>query len=100
MKAVAINPQWVLYGVAAGVGLIVLNQLMRGRVVASAASSVAQLPIDLFLGGAEGLFGLPDPRTDASKSKCAAALAVGDCWSASFACPAADYLRCMKQKYL
>lgn len=94
------NPRWILYGVGAGVALLALNALVSGRLVAGAASALGRLPVDAFMGGAEGLLGLPDTRTAAAQSKCATAKASGDCWEASLQCPAIDYLRCMREKYL
>jgi len=95
-----IRPEWVLYGVGLAVGAVVVNQLLSGRLVSRAAESVARLPVDVFYGGAQGVLGLPDTRTAAMQAECAAAKAAGDCWAASFACPALDYLRCLRDKYL
>lgn len=95
-----IRTEWVLYGVGLAVGALVLNQLLSGRLVSNTAAAVARLPVDVFYGGAQGVLGLPDTRTDAARADCAAAQASGDCWAASFACPAVDYLRCLRDKYL
>jgi hypothetical protein len=96
----AIRPEWVVYGVGLAVAAVVVNQFLSGRLVSRTAESVARLPVDVFYGGAQGVFGLPDTRTGQAQSECAAAKAKGDCWAASFACPAADYLRCLREKYL
>lgn len=86
-----IRPEWVLWGVGAGVGLLALNALLGGRILTVAAQSVARAPVDVFMGGADGLFGLPDTRTAQSVSACEAARAAGDDWGASFYCPASRW---------
>lgn len=93
MKIPAIKPEWVLWGVGAGVGLLAINALLGGRIVSGAAGAVARAPVDAFIGGAEGLFGLPDPRSAESQTRCDAARATGDDWVASFVCPAGSWVR-------
>lgn len=90
---IKIRPEWVMWGIGAGVGLLALNALLSGRIVSGAAGAVARAPVDAFIGGAEGLFGFPDTRTPESVGKCAAAGAVGDDWGASFVCPALTWVR-------
>lgn len=94
-----IKPAWILYGAAGVVALLAVNAMLGGRLLASLAGSVAEVPVDLFVGAAEGLTGLPDTRTAESVSKCEAAMRAGDCWEASFVCPAGDYLACLRNKY-
>lgn len=93
MTLPAIRSDWVLWGLAAGVGLVALNAVLSGRLLTSSAQAVGRAPVDLFVGGLEGLFGLPDTRTDASKTRCQQALESGNDWEASFSCPAADAVR-------
>ena len=88
-----IKPVWVLWGLGAGAALIALNSLLSGRIASGTAAAVGRLPSDIVIGGAEGLFGLPDPRTAESVSRCDAARAAGDDWSASFYCPASSWIR-------
>lgn len=93
MKLPAIKSEWLFWGVGAGVVLLVLNSVMNGRIVSQTAAAVGRLPSDLIYGGAEGLFGIPDTRKGETQSKCAAALASGDDWGASFNCPALPWGR-------
>lgn len=88
-----IKPEWILWGVGAGVGLLALNAMLSGRLLTASAGAVARAPVDAFIGGAEGLFGLPDTRTPQSVSECEAARMAGDDWSASFVCPAMTWAR-------
>jgi hypothetical protein len=88
-----VRPEWVLWGIGAGVAVLVVNKMLSGRIVTGAASTVGRLPSDIIIGGAEGLLGLPDPRTAESQSRCAAARAAGDDWGASFYCPASEWFR-------
>lgn len=88
-----IKPEWILWGVGAGVGLLALNAFMSGRLLSGSAEAIARAPVDVFIGGAEGLLGLPDPRTDANKARCKAALEAGNDWQASFYCPAAEAVK-------
>lgn len=88
-----IRPEWVLYGVGAGVALIALNALLSGRLLTASAGAVARAPVDAFIGGAEGFLGLPDTRTPESVTECERARAAGDDWVASFVCPAATWFR-------
>ncbi len=88
-----IKPEWVLWGVGAGVGLLALNAFLSGRIVSSTAAAVGRLPIDVFMGGADGLLGLPDTRTPDAMSECEKARAMGDDWKASFYCPAATWFK-------
>ena len=96
----AIPTKWILYGVGAGVALLILNKLAGGRLVAGAASAVVQVPVDVFYGVTDGVFGLPDTRVPATVDACTAAKESGDCWEASFQCPALDYMACLRDKYL
>lgn len=93
MKIGAVRLEWVLWGVGAGVGLLVLNSMLSGRILTGAAGAVARAPVDAFIGGAEGFLGLPDPRSAQSQDACAAALVAGDDWRASFYCPAMTWAR-------
>lgn len=86
-----IKPVWVLYGIGAGAALIAINALLSGRIASGTAAAVGRLPGDIVIGGAEGLLGLPDPRTSENLSLCEAARAAGDDWTASFYCPAASW---------
>ncbi|MDZ7593221.1 MAG: hypothetical protein U0932_01090 [Thiobacillus sp.] len=86
-----INPTWVLWGIGAGAALLVLNSLLGGRILSAAAGAAARAPGDIFMGGVEGMTGLPDTRTADSKNKCRAALEAGDDWAASFYCPAGTW---------
>ncbi len=86
----AIRAEWIVWGLAAGVGLLALNAFLSGRLLTSSAGAVARAPVDVFIGGLDGLLGLPDPRSVESHTKCQKALAAGDDWTASFHCPAAD----------
>lgn len=88
-----INPEWVLWGVGAGVALIALNAMLSGRLLTASAGAAARAPVDTFIGGAEGLFGLPDTRTAASVSACEVAHAAGDDWKASLVCPAHSWFK-------
>jgi len=88
-----IKPEWVLYGVGAGVALIALNALLGGHLLTKSAGAVARAPVDAFIGGAEGLFGLPDTRTAESMTECDRARAAGEDWAASFACPAVSWFK-------
>lgn len=90
---IKIKPEWVMWGVGAGVGLLALNALLSGRLVAGAAGAVARAPVDAFIGGAEGFLGLPDTRTEQSVSACAVAQVNGDDWRASFVCPAVAWFK-------
>lgn len=87
-----IKPIWILYGVGAGVALLALNNLLSGRIISGTAGAVARLPSDVIIGGAEGLFGLPDTRTAASMTECEKARAAGDDFRASFYCPAKTWI--------
>lgn len=89
----AIKPQWILWGLAAGVALIVLNRLASGQLAAQAAQSVTRLPFDFFRGATEGIIGLPDPAAPAAQTECDKALAAGDDWKASFYCPASRWAK-------
>lgn len=89
-----IKPEWILWGVGAGVVLLVLNSMARGGVMASAGSAVGRLPFD-FAGGvvdgvSDGAYNAFDSLAGvfgASDSDCAKAKAAGDatgvylkCW--------------------
>lgn len=87
-----IKPVWVMYGVGAGVALLALNALLSGRIISGTAGAVARLPGDLVIGGAEGLFGLPDPRKAAAMTECEKARASGNDFKASFYCPAKTWI--------
>lgn len=93
------RPQLILYGVGAAVVLLLVNRMLSGRLVASTVATVAQLPSDVVIGASEGLLGLPDTRAPEAKTACQVAKESGDCWEASFQCPALSYLDCLKQKY-
>lgn len=88
-----IRQDLLMYGIGAAVALILVNRIMDGRVVSGAASSIASVPVDVFMGAADGLIGLPDTRTPQARSACQAARDAGDDWEASFQCPAADWFR-------
>lgn len=88
-----IKPQWILWGLAAGVALIIVNRMASGRLVAGAAESVTRVPFDAFRGVTEGVFGLPDPASPVAMSECEKALAAGDDWKASFYCPATSWAK-------
>lgn len=85
-----IKIEWVVWGVGAGVALLALNAFLSGRLLSSTAGAVARAPVDIFIGGTEGLTGLPDPRKAESISRCQQAKAAGNDWEASFYCPAAS----------
>lgn len=87
-----IKPVWIMYGVGAGVALLALNALLSGRIISGTAGAVARLPGDLVIGGAEGLLGLPDPRSSASMTECERARLSGDDFRASFYCPAKTWI--------
>lgn len=89
----AIKPEWIVWGLGAGVAVIVINSLVNGSLLTKTASTVGRVPIDVFIGGAEGLLGLPDTRTRENQAKCAAARAAGRDWEASFVCPAATWFK-------
>lgn len=89
----------LLYGVAAAAALLIVNRMLSGRLVSGAVETVAALPSDLVIGASAGMFGVPDTRTPAAKTACQQAKEAGDCWEASFQCPALGYLDCLRQKY-
>lgn len=82
-----------MWGVGAGLCLLVLNQVLSGKLATNAAKSVARLPVDAFYGAADGFLGVPDTRTADSVSKCEAARLAGDDFKASFYCPAATWVK-------
>lgn len=83
-----IRLEWVLWGAGIGAGILILNQILSGRLLTQTAAATARAPVDLYIGATEGLLGLPDPRTPENQSKCDAALKAGNDWEASFYCPA------------
>lgn len=85
----AVRVEWIIWGVSVGAAVLVLNQLMSGRLLSSASEAAARAPVDMFYGATRGALGVPDTRTDESKAKCEAAIAAGNDWEASFYCPAA-----------
>lgn len=89
----------LIYGVGAAVALLIVNRMLSGRIVSGAVETVAALPSDLVIGASAGLFNAPDTRTPAAQSACQQAKEAGDCWEASFQCPALSYLDCLRQKY-
>lgn len=93
MKLPGIKAEWILWGVGAGVALVALNSVLSGRLATSAGEAAGRLPVDVFTGGMEGLFGLPDTRSADSVNRCQEARAAGDDWAASFYCPASDWFR-------
>lgn len=90
-----IRQDLLMYGIGAAVALLVVNRLLDGSLVTKAASSIASLPVDVFVGGIDGITGgaIPDTRTREAKTACQAARDSGDDWEASFQCPAADWFR-------
>lgn len=94
-----IRPELILYGLGAAAVLLLLASLADGSLVKQAAKSAAAVPGEIVFGVGEAI-GLPDTRTAESQTECERAKAAGDCWAASFACPALDYLECLNTKYL
>lgn len=86
----SIKPEWILYGVALGVGVLWLRGFNRS--VADTAETVTALPFSLFQGAAAGVVGVPRTDTPEAQSRCQAALNAGDDWEASFYCPASTWL--------
>lgn len=80
-----------MWGIGAGAAMLVLNALLGGRLLSATAGAVARAPGDIFVGGVEGLTGLPDTRTADSQNKCQAAIDAGDDLAASFYCPAGTW---------
>lgn len=93
IAGVSLRPEWIVWGVGAGVVLVVLNRIASGRLAAEAAQSVTRVPFDVFRGTAEGIFGLPDPAAPAARTECEKALESGDDWRASFYCPATSWAK-------
>lgn len=90
-----IKPIWIVYGVAAGLGVFLLNRALDGRLISGAVTSVAgavaQVPVDVVFGVTDALIGLPDTRTAQTQTACEKAKAEGNDWEASFVCPASDW---------
>lgn len=87
IAGVNIKPEWVLWGVAAGAALLWMRGL--NRTVADTSETIFSLPGSAVQGTLSGLLGIPRTDTPEAQDKCAAALAAGDDWTASFNCPAA-----------
>lgn len=83
-----IRSELVLYGIGAGMLLLLVNRMSGGKIVTGAAEVAASAPVDAFIGASAGLFGLPDTRTATAKTACEKALEAGDDWEASFQCGA------------
>lgn len=83
--------------IAAGVGLLAVGLFVwKKGGVSGAAQAVGGAAVDAVGGVASGVvYGIGDtlqiPRT--SETECSRALREGRTWDASFACPAADFLR-------
>ena len=83
--------------IVAGLGLLAAGLFVwRRGGVSNAAQAIGSGAVDAVQGVASGVvYGIGDtfgiPRTD--ESECARALREGRSWDASFACPAADFLR-------
>lgn len=83
--------------IAAGVGLLAVGLFVwRKGGVSGAAQAIGGAAVDAVGGAASGVvYGIGDtlkiPRTN--QTECSQALLEGRTWDASFACPAADFLR-------
>lgn len=83
--------------IVAGLGLLAAGLFVwRRGGVSNAAQAIGGAAVDAVQGAASGVvYGIGDafgvPRTD--ETECARALREGRTWDASFACPAADFLR-------
>lgn len=83
--------------IVAGVAVLAMGLFVwRRGGVSNAAQAIGAGAVEAVQGAASGVvYGIGDavgvPRT--SESECAAALREGRTWDASFACPAADFLR-------
>lgn len=82
-----IKPEWILYGVAVAVGLMVLNRATGGGIFRGLGESIGRAPVDA-LGGvvygafdsATGLIGASDADCEAAKASGSTAGKIWACW--------------------